>query len=81
MSLVRAAPGDYLDIQGLCITGPTPHWMLCSGSWLHLSPAAALGKMGLEPHPGITVELILVVGLWVNRPESVTVGELTPSLI
>jgi hypothetical protein len=26
-SLVRAAFGDYVDVQGLCRTDPAPHWM------------------------------------------------------
>lgn len=26
-SLVRAAAGDHVALQGLCRTGPTPHWL------------------------------------------------------
>jgi hypothetical protein len=26
MSLVRVARGDDVNVQGLCRTGPTPHW-------------------------------------------------------
>lgn len=27
MSLVGAASWDHMDVQGLCVTGPTTHWM------------------------------------------------------
>jgi len=30
MSLVRTATGNYMDVEWLGITGPTPHWILCS---------------------------------------------------
>lgn len=44
MSLVRAASGhhkDHVDVHGLCITGPSPHWMQRAlESWSHLSSLA-----------------------------------------
>lgn len=47
------APGrvpvrDHLDIQGLGITGSTPHWLFVLESLSHLLPATALGRTGLN---------------------------------
>lgn len=30
-SMVRAAARDHVEVQGLCITGPAPHWLRASG--------------------------------------------------
>lgn len=38
-------------------------------NWPYLSAAAALRRVTLAPHLGSTVELALVVQVWVNRPE------------
>ena len=50
-SLVWAAIGNHVDVQGLRRTGPAPHWLQCSG----------------ELAPSLTVELLLVAGVWVNQ--------------
>lgn len=51
MSLVRIATGDHIDVQWLCIAGLGPHCMM----WHSIELALCLD-------PGITVELVLVVG-------------------
>lgn len=30
-SLTETAIGDHMDVQGLCITSPIPHWIRHSG--------------------------------------------------
>lgn len=40
-----------------------------SGKLAPLLPATALGRVGLEPCPGRTVELSLVAAVWVKWPE------------
>lgn len=42
---------DHIDVQGLCIAGHAPHWML----WHSVELALCLD-------PDITVELVLLVG-------------------
>lgn len=41
---------------------------------------AALRRVGPAPHPGNTVELLLVAGVWVSWLESVSVGELISAI-
>lgn len=68
MFLVEATAGDHVDVQGLCITGPIPHWMWLSGELAPSLIMASLGRAGAMPHPGSAVELVLAaVGLWVGR--------------
>lgn len=37
---------------------------------------AAFKTVGPAPHPGSTMELVMVAGVWVSWPECVSVGEL-----
>lgn len=53
----RGAPWSQVDLQGLCLNGPTPP---LSGfgaldSWSHLSLVAALQRLGSVPHLGSTM--------------------------
>lgn len=52
MSPVRAALEDYVDVQGLCGSGPTPHWLQHSGERSHLSPIAAVLRTAGLVHSG-----------------------------
>lgn len=62
--LVEATAGDHVDVQGLHITGPMPHWMWLSGELAPSLIMASLGRAGPVPHPDITVELVpAAVGL------------------
>lgn len=58
-SLVGAAYGDHMDVQGLPRTSPTPH------HWLHLQPEAALTEQTMYLTQA-SVELALVAGMWVS---------------
>lgn len=60
MSLVRAATRDHVDVRGLCITDPAPHWIQYSGKLalhLHQYSGAGPGCRGLvgEPPEGMNV--------------------------
>lgn len=37
MSLLGAAPGKYMIVQGLHGTVPAPQWVQCSGKLAHLT--------------------------------------------
>lgn len=69
-------PRDYAELVLLPLSR-------CSTleSWSHLSLLAGLQRIGLEPCPSSKAELVLMVGMWVNRPECVSVGKLTQPLI
>lgn len=65
-SLVQAVTRDHLDAQGYVeLASPLTG---CSRleTWHHLSPVVTLERGGPEPHLGSTVELVLVVGVWVS---------------
>lgn len=50
-------------------------------SWPHISPATALRRAGDVPQPDSTVELAMVIILWVSQSHGMRVGrELTPPL-
>lgn len=49
MSLVWVAARDCMNVQGMCIIGPAPHWVQNSESWPYLSLQAVLGRARPKP--------------------------------
>jgi hypothetical protein len=66
-SLTETAIGDHMDVQGLCITSPIPHWIRHSGELATSLTSIALWR--IDPLSRHTVELALVLGMWVWLPQ------------
>lgn len=64
-ALVWEAAWDHIDVQGLCRTVPTPHWLWHLGE---LAPTLASGRVGPAHHLGSTVELAMLAGTQVSQP-------------
>lgn len=63
-----AAAEDHVTSRGCAKRAPLLPERGALESWLHLSPAAALGRAGPAPRPNRIEELALVVAVWVSRP-------------
>lgn len=68
-TLVWAGAWGHIDVQGLCRTDPTSHWLQHSGE--PASPITDSGTQESSPAPLLDskVELALVEGEWVSQPK------------
>lgn len=68
--------GDHVGVQRLCKTVPHPQWMQLSGELATCLTGRALERV---PHPGSTVDLALVAGVWVGQPQGHECGRPDPA--
>lgn len=61
--LARAPTRDHMDIQELCITKPTPHWIQCSGgeALRRSGPGRMAAGRRASPKGKSSGELVLLV--------------------